>query len=125
MNNINREESEYIVAKEIFLTNQLVFYFQRNHFLTEKFTDVIGTFQEAGFIKRYMFKYVDFKLLKSRKRGKIRSPMSLNQLLSVFQVYFLGILLSTLVFLAEICWISVVEGFKCSCARKKQRIIKP
>lgn len=123
MNSINQEEFEYLIAKEKFLTNQLVLYFQRNHFLTEKFTDQIGAFHESGLIKRFMQKYVDFKFLKSRKHAKNRSPMSLKHLIAVFQVYLLGIFLSILVFLCEKCLISVGKNFKSSrvCDRKKSK----
>lgn len=100
-NNINRGQSSYIIAKEIFVTNQLVMYFQRNHFLTEKFNEKITIYLEAGIVQKILRRYVDFGHLKSRSHEKIRSVVSLNQLLAVFQVYFVGVFLSILTFTAE------------------------
>lgn len=101
MNSINQEGSSYLVAKEIFVTNQLVFYFQRNHFLAEIFDEKLRVFLEAGLVKKFLFRYVDMRLLKSRTFNVTRSPLSLSHLRAVFQVFFAGLLLAISVFFAE------------------------
>jgi hypothetical protein len=107
MNSLNREDTGYLVAKERFVTNQIVMYFQRNHYLADIFSDRIGTYQEAGLIKKIITKYVYFEFIKHKSQAPKLSALSLKQLAAVFRVYLVGIVLSIMVFIYELCLINV------------------
>jgi hypothetical protein len=118
-NSINKENSNYIIAKEIYVTNSLVIYFQRNYFLSHKIDEQIERYNEAGLIRRILTRYVDFTLLKTKTEdSKDPEKLSSDQLSAVFQIYFTGVLTSIMVFLVE-----KISGLKKSWTKKfhKQR----
>jgi hypothetical protein len=116
VNNVNRNGSTYIVAKEVYVTNQLVLYFQRNFFMTEKFNEKITSYNEAGLTEKILSKYVDFAHLRMKVEDtKTPKKLSISQLTAVFQLYSAGIFLSILAFAVE----KLVELVSVSKTRRK------
>lgn len=102
LNNINRKNFTYIVAKEIFVTNQLVFYFQSNHYLAEGFSKKIYALHESGLIQKLAKKYMDPHIIRSQQASKKPAePLGFTQLSGIFSVWACLLLLSTVAFLVE------------------------
>lgn len=101
MNLINRGNFSYLIAKELFVNNQLVFYFQRNHFLVEKFSKKIDSYREAGLIDEIISKYVDVNLNGKIGNQKSLSPLTLSKLAAIFGVWLSGLVLSIVAFCFE------------------------
>lgn len=100
-NYLNHQKFTYLFANEALLTNQLVFYFQKNHFLADKFSEKIIRFQESGLIEEIMSKYVDNRFVQEISQVPQQAVMTLKQLSAVFGVWISGLLLSTLAFAVE------------------------
>jgi hypothetical protein len=115
VNNVNRNGSTYIVAKEVYVTNQLVLYFQRSFFMTEKFNEKITSYNEAGLTEKILSRYVDFAHLRTKVEDtKTPTKLSISQLTAVFQLYSAGMFLSIFAFAVE----KIVEFVK---VRKRRR----
>lgn len=105
INSLNYQNFTYLIAEETFTTNQLVFYFQRNHYLAEKFSDKIGQFYEHGLTTKIISRYVDTLFLRSRQQtGDTRSALKLSHLSAVFGVCLSGLTAATIVFILEVFW---------------------
>lgn len=117
MNYLNRKSSTFLVAEEYFVTNQLVFYFQRSHFLADKFSEKIDIFREAGLIGKLSSEYVDQKFLKWVRPKKPASSLTFGQLSSVFGLLMAGLVLSLMVYLSEVAW----DGWSRNKVRAKSR----
>lgn len=101
MNLINRGNFSYLIAKELFVNNQLVFYFQRNHFLAEKFSKKIDSYREAGLIDEIISRYVDVHLNGKIVNQKSLSPLTLSKLAAIFGVWLSGLVVSIVAFFFE------------------------
>lgn len=105
MNSLNYKNFTYLVAEETFTTNQLVYYFQRNHYIAEKFSDKIGQFSEHGLTFKIISKYVDTLFLKTKHRaGDTRSALKFSHLSAVFGVWLSGLVTAILIFAVELFW---------------------
>lgn len=102
LNYIHRDNFTYLLAQERFVTNQLVFYFQSNHFLSERVSHMLDLFREAGLVDHLLLKYVDSESATAKLPEKVISELSFTQLSAVFGIWLIGLLLSTLTFLLEI-----------------------
>jgi hypothetical protein len=100
-NFINRRNSSCQIAKEKLLTNQIVFYFRKNHFLAEKFSKKLVHWFEAGLMKKVISKFIDFEAQKNRKSKNLK-VLSLDQLYGIFGVWAFGLLIAILTFFKEI-----------------------
>lgn len=107
INNLNRKNFTYLIAKEQFVTNQLVFYFQRNHYMTDRFNKKIYTLHEAGLIQNLVLKYMDSShMLTITKASKAQpaKPLEFRRLSGIFSVWACLLLLSIVVFIFEHLW---------------------
>lgn len=111
LNSLNYQNFTYRIADEHLMTNQLVFYFQRNHFLADKVTEKIDIFQEAGLIEMIMSKYLDYQFLKPKLHGHNPSVLTVSHLSAVFGVWFGFLMLSAVIFVMEILWENT-KGFR-------------
>jgi hypothetical protein len=101
-NFINQKNFTYQIAREKFLTNQNVFYFQKNHFLREIFDDKIDRFRESGIIDQLGKNYVDFRGFYKKNNEKVNKPITLKTISGVLGVSFCGLLIATVIFLIEL-----------------------
>ena len=104
VNSINYKNFTYRIANERFLTNQLVFYFQRNHFIADKFSEKIALFQQFGLVQKLTSNYVDMRFAKYQAPKKQKTALTLTNLSAVFGVWLVVLLVSILFFLLELCW---------------------
>lgn len=104
LNNIHSKNFSYLIAKERLVTNWLVFYLQRGHFLTDEINSKIEMFHQSGLIVRTMSQYVDLLFLKSNTLKRPQAKLEIQQLSAVFWLWLLGLALTFLVFLCEFFW---------------------
>ena len=97
-NKLNYKNKTLKICKQYVFISPLVFYFTKNFHLVEEFSLKIKYLKEAGLINKWYSKYVDkkFEDFKEPKHGP--QKLSFNHLLGGFQIYLLGILISTFVF---------------------------
>lgn len=101
LNTLNHQNFTLLIAEEIFFMNQLVFYFPRNHFLVEKFSDEILKFQEAGLIEKIFKNYVDNRYLKPLPPEPQLRVLTLKQLSGILGVWTFGLFFSVSTFVFE------------------------
>lgn len=104
LNFLNHQNFTYLTADETLMTNQLVFYFQKNHFLADKLSDKIIRFQEAGLIDKILSQYVDNRLLQATSQEPQGTVITIGQLSAVFGVWISGLIASVMVCLLEKCY---------------------
>lgn len=95
-------EYNYLIAREVFVTNQFVFYFQQNHFLVNNVDRNIELFRQSGLIDKWTNKYVDKRFLQRVEEEKSPQPLSFLHLSAVFHVMLIGHGFSFLVFMIEL-----------------------
>jgi hypothetical protein len=100
-NFVNRKNFTFCIAQERLLMTQIVFYFQKNHFLKEKINDAIERFREAGLIDKLGRKYVDLEFMKSKLSIKFNQPISLKSLQAVFGIWMFCLLFAIIIFVLE------------------------
>ncbi|CAO1398973.1 unnamed protein product [Diamesa hyperborea] len=100
-NKMNHKNKTLKICKQYIFNAPLVFYFTKNFHFVEEFSLMTLKLKEAGLINKWYSKYIDkaFEDFKEPKRGP--QKLSFNHLLGGFQMYLLGILFSTLVFIFE------------------------
>jgi hypothetical protein len=87
------------VFHQTFMTNEIVFYFTKNFYLVEKFNEKIQGLKSGGIIEYQRSKYLKKQFL---KRTSTISSLNLNQLKGVFQIFLIGLLISSLSLIIEI-----------------------
>jgi hypothetical protein len=95
----SKNQSNFKILTETFITYEMVFYSTKNFYLVEKFNEKIRELKASGIIEFIMSKY----LKKGREQeADLRSCLKLDQLNGVFKMYFYCLLISSFVFLLEI-----------------------
>lgn len=102
-NFVNRKNFSFIICKERFVKNQLVFYLQRNHFLVEKFSEKIELFREFGIMNFIISKYVDSNFRGSREEDE-REALKFRELSATFGLWIGGLAAGFIVFIIEILY---------------------
>lgn len=101
-NAINKYDmSNCKVFSESIVTNPVVIYFRKNHFLLSSFNRIIRIFKEAGIFSFWVKRFRnDFR--KNEKVGE-KHPriMTLFDLSGCFKIWMYGLLISSLVFVLE------------------------
>ena len=102
MNFMNKNSHAYLILNERFVTNQMVFYLQENHFLTEHFQDKINWFREFGITNFILSEFIDPLYLKKFPPESKSEPLTLKELSAVFYIWFGGLGAAGVVWLIEI-----------------------
>lgn len=102
-NFLNRGKFSFIICKERLVVNQLVFYLQKNHYLTEKFSEKIEWFREFGITNHILAKYVDTSF-KNKRNADEKEAMKFHELSAIFGLWFAGLMMSSLVLIFEILY---------------------
>lgn len=102
MNFMNKNSHAYLILNERFVTNQMVFYLQENHFLAEHFQDKINWFREFGITNFILSEFIDPLYLKKIPPESKSEPLILKELSAVFYIWLGGLAAAGVVCLMEI-----------------------
>ncbi|XP_070509147.1 glutamate receptor ionotropic, NMDA 3B-like [Chironomus tepperi] len=102
MNFMNKNSHAYLILNERLVTNQMVFYLQENHFLTEHFQEIINWFREFGITNFILSEYIDPLYMKKFPPSSKSEPLTLKELSAVFYIWFGGLGAAGVVCLLEI-----------------------
>ena len=83
------------------MTVPVVFYLQKNSYLTEVLNEKVENLKSAGLIDYFISKYLDPKYLRLKKAEQRPKKLNLKELLGAFQLFVFGILSSAVVFVVE------------------------
>lgn len=101
-NYLNHKNFIYIICKERFVNNQMVFYFQRNHFIADKIGETIEWLREFGITNYLIERYVDLKFLITPPIQGKTEPLKYYDLTGIFIIWLGGLIVSILVCILEI-----------------------
>lgn len=101
LNGLHYKEYSYLIAKEVFVRNQFVFYLQQNHFLVDFIDSYIELFCQSGLIDKWTSTYVNQLFLHPPEPEKLNEPLSFRHLAAVFYVLLIGQGISIVVFIIE------------------------
>lgn len=82
----------------------VVFYIQKNSYLTEVLNEKIDDLKSAGLIDYWISKYLDPKYLKFEKSEQGPTKLNINELLGAFQLFAFGSVVATAAFATEHCF---------------------
>lgn len=92
----------FIVCKELFITNQFVFYFRKNHYLVEDINAKLHLMLANGMIQHITAKYVDPKFLKIVQNTNERKVLTVDHFAGAFKLLAIFSLMATMMFVLEI-----------------------
>jgi hypothetical protein len=101
LNKLNHKNFTYKVLKEKIINVPTVFYLKKGSYLTEIINEKINIFKSTGLIDYWIKKYLDPKYFKVKEGEKGPTKLVFKELLGTFQLYSVGIVLSTLAFIYE------------------------
>lgn len=105
LNSLQRDKDNsnylFLTAREVFMGNHNVYYFQLNHFLVDEFNKYIDLFTQAGLIEKWVDKYTIDKLDSLRRVDDGAKTLTLTHLSVAFYLLILGQLISFSIFLLE------------------------
>jgi hypothetical protein len=96
-NKLNHNNFTFNVCNEYIMTVPVVFYLQKNSYLTEIINEKIGDLKSAGLIDHYISKYLDPKYLKVMIVEQGPRQLNFKELLGAFQLLGFGFLCSAVV----------------------------
>ena len=108
LNKMNYKNFTFNVCNEVVVTIPIVFYLQKNSYLTEIFNEKIDAFKSAGLIDYWMSKYLDPKYLRVKIEKKGPTQLKFSELLGAFQLLAFGTFCATLTLILEI----LIESMK-------------
>lgn len=100
-NEMNYKNFTYNICKQRFLPSFIVFYMRKNFYLAEDLNKHIGSMKSSGLIVHYVSKYLGKTKSKAKNTQIAPSPMTLNQLEGVFQIWVYCSAFTLLVFACE------------------------
>lgn len=101
LNQLHHKNFTFNVCNEIILTVPVVFYIQKNSYLTEVINEKLDDLKSAGLIDYWISKYLDPKYLKVKKLERGPTKLSLKELLGAFQLFAFGTTVATATFAIE------------------------
>lgn len=106
MNKVNQHSFSYKICKEQLFTVQIVFYYKKYFYLVESINGLFGRLKEAGLLHFWISKYIDYKYINIREPRTGPKIMNVYELMGILEIWFMGILLSSFVFVVEWIWFS-------------------
>lgn len=101
LNKMNRNNFSFMICKEKYINNRMVFYLRKDYHLVDELSKVITGLLENGIMNHWRIKYLDFHINQVKN---VEGPDHLNfhELLGSFKLYFGGVVISVCVFIIEI-----------------------
>lgn len=100
LNQMSPKENRNHICKDVFMTISVVIFTKKDFYLLDKINNEIGKFQASGLIDFWHNQNVNREVEDKDKRYP--TVLKLTQLLSCFQLLFVGFLVSFLIFISEI-----------------------
>ncbi|CAO1431696.1 unnamed protein product [Diamesa serratosioi] len=97
-NKVNQHSINYKICKERLFTVQIVFFCKKYFYLVESINSLLGKLNEAGLLNFWISKYIDYQYLNMREPRTGPKIMNLYELMGIFEIWLMGIILSTIVF---------------------------
>lgn len=104
LNKRNYNNHTFNVLNEVVMTVPIVFYLQKNSYLTEIFNKKIDDLKSAGLIDYWISKYLDPKYYKLKQKEKGLKKLNITELLGAFKLLGIGAFLASFAFLVELLW---------------------
>lgn len=101
LNQQNYKTHTFNVLDEYLIDVQIVNYFPKNSYLIDSMNVKIGEMKAAGLVNLWMEKYIDKSYIRIKLTGTEAKVMKIQQLMGGFEVLFIGICTSTVIFFAE------------------------
>ena len=99
----------YLILKERFVTNQMVFYLQENHFLADHLSEKIEWFRDFGITNYILDEFVDTGHIHISAPESTSKPLKFHELSAIFTVWIVGLAAA-----ATTCLIEIGMGCKSS-----------
>ena len=101
LNKINHRNFTYKTCKDQLFSGQVVFLFQKHFYLVGEFNEKLKDLQKAGIIDLWLSKFTDSEFLHFKKPKEGPKKISIQHILSGFQIYLCGISISLFAFCFE------------------------
>ncbi|CAO1381635.1 unnamed protein product [Diamesa serratosioi] len=108
-NKLNRNISN-IVCKEVVFTNEMVFYFQKGHYLVHEFNEKIAIFKEAGLTEWWLANHLQSKLFTRKNLPTGPKTLTIQELLGVFEACAYCLNLAGFVLILELLYIKLFRN---------------
>lgn len=115
LNKRNQRNFTFNVLNEIIMTVPVVFYMQKDSYLTDIIDEKIFDLKQSGLIDYWISKYLDNKYLRVRKAEKGPTNLNIREISGAFQLWSFGVLCS--------CVACVIE-FIVHCVQRKARELR-
>lgn len=98
-NSIYMKNFTFTILDEALVMNQIVFYFEKNFYLVERFNEIFSRLRASGLITYWMSKY--------QSKGKsvkktFQTSLKVKNLVGIFEMLMFGLTLSFVFFLLEL-----------------------
>lgn len=89
------------IVKEPLLTNQIVLFFRKNHYLVEAVDNVIGIFKSSGLNDYWIAKYSKKIEVLIESGPKVMTAYDLS---GTIKIFFVGSMISAVAFVCEVLY---------------------
>lgn len=100
-NLMNRKNFTLKICKEPLMTNQIVFYYQKNFYLVDEINEIIQTFKSNGFINFILSKYANDPNI-NLQFVEAAAKLTLEHFKGILQILLFGLSTSFIIFLMEL-----------------------
>ena len=100
LNQLNFNSTMFKICKEVYLTQPIVVYVQKDFYLVNEINEKILLFQAAGLVQHWHSKTVDNKFLKIEESMSLKA-LNIHHLYGSFQLWLCGCGVTVLVFIGE------------------------
>lgn len=115
-NEINKHNHSFKMLKQDIFTLQVVLYYPKNHYLKQAFDEKLRLLMANGLINFWIKQHTDFENVNVKPAKKRPEKINIHQLLAGFQLWFVGLCVSLIIFIIEIT-IQVL--------RKRDSVVRP
>lgn len=111
LNEKNSKNFSYHICKELFLMNNFVFYFRKNHYLVEEINDRIDRMLMSGVIEHITKNYTNSIFLKHSGESKLPKQLKIEHFVGAFRLLLMFIAISTATFILEM--MTKIQKLRC------------
>lgn len=101
LNKLHHKNYSFNACDEVIMTVPVVFYLQKNSYLSEIFNEKIDDLRSAGLIDYWISKYLDTKYLRVIKKYSGPTKLNFRELLGAFQLFGFGLIMAIVAFVVE------------------------